>query len=86
MTETNSSMTAERTVVVISDDAQLQQALSSAPYAVLNFWADWAPQCAQMNAVFAQLSAKHGSWLRFYQVHWYWQSVYLICAFNSFID
>ncbi|KAL7753136.1 glutaredoxin [Sorochytrium milnesiophthora] len=36
--------------------------------AVLYFWADWAPQCAQMTEVFAELAKLHGQHLSFVSI------------------
>ena len=47
---------------------QLLQAQQKRPLAVLNFWASWAQPCAQMNDVFADLSAKYGDIMDFLQV------------------
>jgi len=50
---------ANYTVIASDDDfAAVFQPTSSAVYA-LNFWAAWAPPCAQMNDVFEELASKN---------------------------
>ncbi|KAI3657150.1 hypothetical protein MP638_002342 [Amoeboaphelidium occidentale] len=58
-------------VTIIQTAADYEQAIKTAPNAIfsLNFCADWAPQCNQMNDVFQELASKSTSGnLRFLQV------------------
>jgi len=46
----------------VSSDQQLTKALGTAfPLVALNFWADWAEPCVQMNEVFQELAKKHAN-------------------------
>jgi thiol-disulfide isomerase/thioredoxin len=45
----------------VSNDNELLEAVKGSPLVALNFWADWAEPCGQMNEVFKELAKKHPS-------------------------
>jgi hypothetical protein len=45
----------------VSKDIELLEAVNGSPLVALNFWADWAEPCGQMNEVFKELAKKHSN-------------------------
>jgi thioredoxin-like negative regulator of GroEL len=52
-------MASSSNLIDITDEAHFESVLSNLPkgaYCVLDFWADWAEQCKQMNDVIGELA------------------------------